>query len=281
MARPAAHGDLDRRGHVVVRAASTRLSASRVIALTATGVLLLFAAAQTVVLFRAAAVRGEIGWDADLYAAIGTHFLATGQAYFPIQSAPYPALGTINLYPPTALYLFVPASFMPRILWWAIPLLVIAWSLVRLRPAWWAWPLMALACVVPVDAPEIPIGLVYGNTLLWTMAALFAAAAFRPGIAWAAAFKPADLLLGLPFAVRSRRGCAVAVGASLILLPLWGDWLAAIRNLQGASPFLVVATLPALAVPSIAYLARTGRARAAEHPMMDASLSLRRRPRTA
>ncbi len=187
----------------------------------------------------------------------------------------------VNLYPPTALYLFVPASFVPRVLWWAIPLLVIAWSLTRLRPAWWAWPLMALACVVPLNAPEVPIGLVYGNTLMWTMAALFAAAAFRPGIAWAAAFKPADFLLGIPFAARSWRAGAIAVAASLLLLPLWADWLAAMRNLEGASLSLVVATLPALAIPSVAYLARTRRLSIRRGTGGPAMFSRRLRLRTA
>ena len=74
----------------------------------------------------------------------------------------------VNLYPPTALYLFVPASLLPRVLWWVVPLAIIGWSLYRLRPAWWAWPSIALACIVPLNGPSVPVALVYGNTLLWT-----------------------------------------------------------------------------------------------------------------
>jgi hypothetical protein len=224
-----------------------------------TGVLLLWAVVQTVAVYRGAAVRGEVGWDANVYASIGTHFLETARAYFPVQSAPYDAEGIVNIYPPTALYLFVPASLLPRLLWWVVPLFIIGWSLYRIRPAWWAWPLMAIACVLPVSAPAVPVALVYGNSLLWTMAALFAAAAFRPGIAWAALFKPTDVLVGLPLALRSWRGLALAIGMSVILLPLWFDWLDAMRNLEGSSPLRGLSGWPALAIPLVARASRSPR----------------------
>ena len=226
-------------------------------AMTATGVLLLWAVIQTAAIYRGATVRGEVGWDAGLYAAVGTHFLETGRAYFPIQSAPYSAEGIVNLYPPTALYLFVPATLLPRALWWVVPLFIIAWSLHRLRPAWWAWPFMAFACVLPISAPAVPVGLVYGNTLLWTVAALFVAAAWRPGYAWTLVFKPTDILLGLPFALRSWRGFGVALAMSAILLPLWFDWVVAMQNLYGSSPLRGLASWPALTIPFIAWISRS------------------------
>jgi hypothetical protein len=225
--------------------------------LTVTGALLLWAILKTAAIYRGADLRGEIGWDASLYAFIGSHFVATGQAYFPIQAAPYVAEGVVNIYPPTALYLFVPASFLPSILWWIVPLAIVGWSLLRLRPAWWAWPFIALGCALPIGAPAVPVGLVYGNTLMWTMALLFAAGAFRVGIAWGTVLKPTDFLLGMPLALRSWRGLLVTIGLSALVFPLWFDWFEAMRNLGGASPLFRAAAWPALAIPLLAYVSRT------------------------
>ena len=219
-----------------------------------TGVLLILAAILLVAIYRGAEIRGEIGWDAALYAHIGSHFLATGELYFPHQFEPYHAVDTVNLYPPTALYLFVPASFAPRILWWLVPLTIIAVSLRRLRPAWWSWPIMAAACVWPLHAPDVPVALVYGNTLMWTIAAMFAAASFRSGLAWAVLLKPTHMFMALPWATRSWRGLAVMVALSAVLLPLWFDWLAAMGNLTGAGGWFALS--PAFAIPAIAWAAR-------------------------
>lgn len=237
---------------------TSTLRAARIVAVTIVGVLLLFAAVQTVAIYNGAVIRGDVGWDAHVYALIGTHFIETGHAYYPSQLAPYVAEGIVNIYPPTALYLFVPASILPLILWWIVPLVVIGWSLYRLRPAWWSWPLMALACVLPLEGPGVPVALVYGNTLLWIVAALFAAAAFRPGIAWAVAIKPTAFLFALPFVVRAWRGWSapIAIALSLLLLPLWGDWLVAMQNLTGASPLHEIAHWPTYAIPLVAWVAR-------------------------
>jgi hypothetical protein len=196
----------------------------------------------------------EVGWDAALYAQIGSHFLSTGELYFPCQFEPYLAAHTVNLYPPTALYLFVPASFAPRILWWLVPLTIIVVSLARLRPAWWSWPIMVAACVWPLHAPEVPVALVYGNTLMWTMAAMFAAASFRSGLAWAVLLKPTHMFMALLWATRSWRGLGIMVALSAVMLPLWFDWLAAMGNLTGAGGWIALS--PALAIPAIAWAAR-------------------------
>jgi hypothetical protein len=155
------------------------------------------------------------------------------------------------------LYLFVPASLVPRVLWWLVPLAIIGLSLYRLRPAWWAWPIMALACTMPLSGPSVPVALVYGNTLMWTMAAIFGAAAFRPGTAWMALFKPTEFLLAMPFALRSRRGLVVAVVLAAVLLPLWFDWLTAMRNMQGFTLLRGIWAWPALTIPLVAWLFRT------------------------
>ena len=221
--------------------------------------LLGWVAVLTVTIHAGAAVRGEVGYDYGFYVAVGRHFLETGQAYFPSQSAPYIAEGMVNIYPPTALYLFVPFVVLPAVLWWAVPLGIIASALYRLRPARWAWPVMALACCVPINAPAVPVALVYGNTLLWTVAAIFGGAAFRPGLAWAGIIKPTDLVFGLPFALRSWRGFAVTVVASVALLPLWFDYIAALGNLVDGGLLRGMSAWAALAIPLVAWVARTGR----------------------
>ena len=230
---------------------------ARVIAATMTATLSDPCGGLFVAIYGGAEIRGEVGWDAALYAQIGSHFLSTGEAYFPHQFEPYHAAHTVNLYPPTALYLFVPASFAPRILWWLVPLTIIAVSLARLRPAWWSWPIMAAACVLPLDGPHVPVALVYGNTLMWTLAAMFAAASFRSGVAWAVLLKPTHIFFALPWAIRSWRGLAVMVALSAAMLPLWFDWLTAMSNLTGAGG--PVAVVPALAIPAIAWAARRRR----------------------
>jgi hypothetical protein len=149
-----------------------RASWPRILAVSATTVLLGLGVLMTEAVYRGALMRGEIGYDATFYAMLGRHFLETGQAYFPSQSSPYEAVGMVNVYPPTALYLFVPASFTPLPLWWIIPLAVIGWSLYRLRPAWWAWPLMALACVVPLNAPAVAIR-PWTRTIGWSSRGIF------------------------------------------------------------------------------------------------------------
>lgn len=231
--------------------------AVRIAALTTTGALLLLVVLQLVAIYQGALVRHEVGWDAYVYSSIGAHFLETGQAYFPSQSHAYEGAGVVNIYPPTALYLFVPASLAPRVLWWIVPLAVIGWSLYRLRPAWWAWPIMALGCTLPLSGPSVPVALVYGNTLMWTMAAVFSAAAFRPGTGWMAMIKPTEFLLALPFALRSWRGLVIALVLAAVLLPLWFDWLTAMRNMQGFTPLRGIWAWPALAIPIIAWLSRT------------------------
>jgi hypothetical protein len=221
------------------------------------GSLALFAAAEFVAIFDGAQRRGEVAWDFALYRRIAEHWLATGQVYFPHQLAgPYEAAGEVNLYPPVALVLFIPFLILPAPLWWAIPMTVISYELIRWRPTRWVWPVLALtACT-----PAVSAALVYGNSSLWAVALL--CLGFRAPFAWALlAFKPVEAVIGFVLAIRTRpdayaRGIAVVAGLSALFFMAWPEYPRVIANL-GQSPLFGIASWPWLLLPSIAYVART------------------------
>ena len=53
-------------------------------------------------------------------------------------------------------------------LWWAIPLGIVAWSIVAWRPAVWTWPVIAAL----LSLSRFMIPLIVGNTDLWVWAAI-------------------------------------------------------------------------------------------------------------
>jgi hypothetical protein len=228
-------------------------------------VLSLFAWAviQLVAIHQGASLRGEIGYDFRLYDGIARHFLQTGEMYYSHQLAgPYVGLGTVNIYPPVAMYLFMPFVLLPAILWWVVPLTVIVAALNRLRPPLWWWLAFAVAINLPIPS-QFLVGLVYGNTLMWTVAGICAAAAFGPFLAWTVIAKPVDFLFALPFVWRSPRGLALGIAASLVLLPFWFDWVAAIANMTGRPGIFYAASgWPVLAVCLLARMGSWHRLRA-------------------
>lgn len=203
--------------------------------------------------------RLDVSTDLDLYLGYTRSWLAGGPMYQPFQLAgPYSArdLGGA-LYPPLALYLFVPFTFLPAVLWYALPLGATAAVVVRLRPAIWTWPLL-LACVVwPMSLAKI----VSGNPVMWALAAESLAVLYSwPGVL--VLLKPSLA----PFAlvgVRSR-GWWLAAGV-LVLLALpygakWGQWVAAMLNerTQGGL-FYSLLEAPLLMLPLVAQKGRTRR----------------------
>jgi hypothetical protein len=189
-------------------------------------VLLVIAAWEATILFGSIEQPElTIGMDFGIYMDRTRDWLAGQGFYLPYQlaspyavfdSAPPPAL-----YPPPILLITVPFALgVPALLWWGIPLAVIAASL-RGAP-WWAWPLLAALLVYP----RTWIALLYGNPSLWAFAALSA------GLGLIGAIKPTLL----PFAlvgfrsVRWRRFAFLAVVLALIFLPMWPDYITALRN---------------------------------------------------
>ena len=158
------------------------------------------------------------------------------------------------LYPPTALVLFVPFSFLPTIAWYAAPLAIIAVALWRLRPIAWALAIMALLACWPTGLVET----VNGNPLIFVVAALFASAA------WGA---PASLVLLkpslLPFALFRADtrawwlGLVVLVMLSLPVLALNLRWLQVVADLRGRSGmWFSLYDVPYVAIPLVAWLGR-------------------------
>jgi len=206
-------------------------------------------------------VLNQWGEDYRFFAGVGRRWLETGAFYNAHQLAgPYEARSAVDVvYPPLALYLFVPFAILPAFLWWVIPLGTIVWHVWSSRPAWWAWPMMALIVLAPRSQSII----IWGNTGMWICA--FIALGLRS--AWAS---PLMLLKPTfaPFAligIHRRawwRGLALLIVASLALLPLWFDYLSAMRNNIGDWPPGFVYSLPdylLAALPIVAWWAGAGR----------------------
>ena len=155
------------------------------------------------------------GADYNVYMDATRRFLAGGSLYDPMQL----------LYPPIALLLLVPFVYLPAVLWWVIPLGVIAY--VAWRQCRTDWQRVALLAVLALPSTMAP--LVAGNGSLWVAAAIVAGNRWR----WPAALvilKPTLAPWSL-LGIRSRAWWAVAALLALLslaLLPLWPQWIAGI-----------------------------------------------------
>jgi hypothetical protein len=106
--------------------------------------------------YGAAARAGKLGIDLGVTRELAQRWLDTGSMYMPYQLAgSYPATGWPSLdvipglYPPSAVFLFVPFLWVPAVLWWAIPFAILAATIYRWRPAPGAWPVMAAVLLFP------------------------------------------------------------------------------------------------------------------------------------
>lgn len=210
--------------------------------------------------FGAYVTRGLVGVDFRLFSEIGRRFAETGSGYAPFQASPYPydqASGTNDvarmpdLYPPLAGPVFAVARFLPPILWWAIPLGVIAVLIVRWRPAPWTWPVMALALLSPNTAGVLATG----GSSMWV--AMFVALGLAYG--WPAALvvlKPTFL----PFALigwRNRWTWFMLFSAAIMAYFLTAElarYVLVLQNVEGASLLYSLGDLPFVLVPVIAWI---------------------------
>jgi hypothetical protein len=205
------------------------------------------------------------GVDFQLYRDVTLRWLHGGPFFEPRQLAgPYEIAPGDVLYPPVAIWLFAPFAILgggpsptfAALLWWAIPLGLVAWAVWRLRPAPWTWPLLALCAT----NPTVPLKLWTGNPVIWSMAALALAIA----LPWRTAapfvlLKPSlapFALFGIP-----RRswwvGAAVLALMSLPFGSLWADWLTTLVNSRGGGLLYSSLEAPFLVLPLVAWLGRT------------------------
>jgi hypothetical protein len=203
--------------------------------------------------------RFPVGSDYRAVVEAASRWLAGGSFYAPQQLAgPYPPILPAPylpniMYPPVTLWLFVPFTILPAVLWWALPVAGVAWSFYRLRPAWWAWPIIAALWLYP-RAPE---AVQNGNPVMWALLAVSLGCVYT-GPAALALFKPTLGLFAL-FGVRRRRWWLALGMLGLLCLPfgaMWLDYARVVANLRSPLWFLWH-DWPLMTVPLVAWLARS------------------------
>ncbi len=205
------------------------------------------------------AVAGLAGLDYRNYADATRAWLDGGSWYLDRQvHGPYAVVPGDVLYPPVWLVLFVPATLLPWLLWWAVPAAVMAWVLWKHRPSPLGWATMAAFLAWPPTA----VHLLTGNPGIWIVAALALATVFR----WPAVVlltKVTIAPLGL-WGIRDRRwwfALAVLVGVSLAFLPMWPTYVQVLLDARhAAGPFYSAQDLPMLMIPMVAWATSTTRA---------------------
>lgn len=190
--------------------------------------------------------------DHSIYMAQALRVREGGPLYMDWQLVgPYVAAQRPELYPPQTVYgLLVPMSYLPDVLWWAIPLGIIGSVVAHHRPSPWAW-VAILACFA---VPHTWTSIAAGNPVM------FVAAAAAVGTVW----RPAFVLVGLKptlglFALLGARargwwiGVGVWVIGTLVLLPAMVDYATVIANYRGGGWFQILFNGPLVAIPVIAW----------------------------
>ena len=196
------------------------------------------------------------GQDLEFYRNVAVRWLDTGVYYLPHQldGTGQLTLNVDTLYPPSALFLFVPFVWLPAVLWWVLPAVIVAVSIVRLRPASWTWPLL----IVSLAWPRTAGALIFGNSDIWFAAFLWAGAAF----AWPAvlvSIKPTLVPFGL-IGIRHRSWWLAALAFAIVNLPLASLWLEypTVVRTAGLPLLYSIGNLPMFIAPIVAWLARRG-----------------------
>jgi len=205
------------------------------------------------------------GVDYQLYRDATTRWLAGGGFYEAYQLAgPYDISAGDILYPPVALWLFVPFSVSlgplvaaaQALAWWAIPLGIVAAAVVVLRPRPLVWPLLALCASNPTTLLKVWTG----NPVIWSVAAL--ALAVVGSSRTAAPFvllKPSLAPFAL-FGINRRSwwlGAVVLVLVSIPFWAMWAEWLTTVVNSRSGGLLYSSLEIPMLLVPLVAWWGRT------------------------
>lgn len=214
-------------------------------------------AVETVALYWIVDDQQAIGTDLHFFQGVAQRWLDTGVFYTERElSGPFVIQTQIdNIYPPSALFLFVPFLMLPAILWWAIPIALIVYVVWWCRPVAWALPILAALILYP----KTPAVFLYGNSDIWGVA--FAAAGVRwvwPSIL--VVFKPSVGFLALP-GIASRRWWIAALIVAVVNLPFIGLWLDYPRVLLNSDASLgrSLSDTPLFLVPFVAWLTSSRR----------------------
>lgn len=200
-------------------------------------------------------VNGYGGVDYSLYMDASRRWLAGGPFYEPYQLAgPYAISAGDILYPPIALVLFVPFTWLPAVLWWVTPIAVTVVAVGFLRPSPVTWPFMALCLAWPPTLVKV----VTGNPVMWVVAAMSIGVIYRwPSVL--ALIKPSLFPFAL-FGIRSRSWWITMATFAAVCIPfgtLWLDWLRTLANSQGGGLAYSVQEIPMVMLPVIAWAGRT------------------------
>jgi hypothetical protein len=173
-----------------------------------------------------------IGGDYRIYRNAAERVLSGGSWFFPEQltGQPYEAIWGHVMYPPVSLVWFIPAAFLPELVWWLIPMGVIVAIVIHHRPSPWGWAGIAGCLAWPWSAPM----LMAGNPGIWIAAACAVGTVWRPAFALIMA-KPSMFPFAL-FGVKSRGWwaiCGLGVLGSIATLPFTLQWIGVIVNARG------------------------------------------------
>lgn len=193
----------------------------------------------------AAASTRLVGDDFALYKNAAASWLARGEFYPQVQLAgPWAISGGAILYPPVTLWILVPFTVLPPVLWWAFPAVAIAWALWRIRPGPLSWPVMAFL----IGFSPLPVFIRAGNPMIWALAALFVGCA-KIGPSIFVLLKPSLAPFAL-FGIWDRRWWVWAAAFTVLCMPfgwMWLDWARSLLSSDGTlaysyreiGPFLV------------------------------------------
>ena len=223
----------------------------------AVGLTVLFTAIGLVIFQAAMAGVGQqvVGLDIGHYLEATRRWTETGTPYVASQlTAPFQLVDPATfLHPPIALYLFAPFLVLPVVLWWVIPIGIVAWTIAAWRPAYWSWPI--IAAILALSRFHVP--LIVGNSDLWVWAAI--AAGLRiGGPAILVVVKP-SLYPFIAIGIRRKSWWITALLVAFAAIPfgtLWLDWMSVIRNAPIDLRYSLI-DVPWLLVPILAWLART------------------------
>jgi hypothetical protein len=223
-----------------------------------------------------------VGLDFNIYLAHARTWLAGGNFYeaHQLTGSPYEIVDGDALYPPSILYLLLPATLLPAALWWLIPASIVGYALWRHRPQLWGWTYIALAFCWPRTWQAI----IFGNPVIWVVAAIGAGTLW--GWPYLGAFlKPTFGIFGL-LGARDRRwwiAFGVAALVALPLLDLWREYVVVLSNARlGAwlAPDYLWGELPLVALPLVIRLARSP-VRAEPSPSVSRQPALEAQPQIA